>query len=97
MKQEQSQAPVKYEHIASQVNSLLAQWDPIGVPEEWRHSEYTDYVRPILIRIDNRDALIAYLIHMLRDIIGLSYDANNPKHRAEIIEVADKIMSLREV
>jgi hypothetical protein len=82
------------EKIRDQINNLLAEWDPIGVPEYMKHAEYISYVDEIIENSETVDTLISYLEHLVHDTIGLEYDRNNKVHRLDVENLAKKIFIL---
>lgn len=73
------------------INSILAQWNPIEVPDTIAETEYTDYVRRIIAIGDNHNALVTHLERVITESMGLDYDAKSPEQRTEIEEVARKL------
>ncbi len=86
--------------IFENINKVLADWNPISVPENIATIEYIGYVPLILKNIGNRQNLVCCLEDILINIIGLDYDPTNKKHSEDLEHVCDKLMktyqSLRE-
>ena len=58
-------------NLEERVNSILAEWNPIGVPEFIALDEYRDYI-PMLIQHSNTlDSLEATLCHILEDYMEI--------------------------
>jgi hypothetical protein len=80
------------------VNQILAEWDPIGVPDSVAKTEYTDYVPRILEQRDNLDEIVRELEAIVVQDIGLDYNPDNPAQKQHTIKFATKIYeSLRSV
>ena len=76
------------------INNILAEWDPIGIPFSIKFDEYTSYIDPIFSLGNNKNELEKYLIHLVEDIIGLSSD--NKFQKDGIRKSVDKIIQLYE-
>jgi len=77
--------------ILIQINEILSEWNPIGVPDEISQTEYTSYVPRILECLQNEKSLDDCLVKILFDDMGFTYDKNNPSHIEEIVSVVKKI------
>jgi hypothetical protein len=73
------------------INKLLAEWNPIGVPETVRSDEYKAYVDQLIKIGPNNEKIVDYLKKILIDRIGLNYSDDNESQREELILVANKI------
>ena len=75
------------------VNSILAEWDPIGV-REIAKSEYMTYVPRILRVIKDKQKLRYCLEDILINQLGLAYDPNNKEHLLDLQAVRKKLMKV---
>lgn len=74
------------------INSILADWDPIGVGENLAIDEYKGYIPLILQCCLDKKKLMDCLISILTNEMGLYYDLNNPKQNKDIQAVCNKIL-----
>ena len=77
-----------------QVNEILKEWNPIGVPEPVLSDEYSSYISQILERKNNEDKLLEYLEDLLINVIGVEYNPKNKKHKQDVLNVVEKINNL---
>lgn len=83
------------ETIESQINKVLAEWNPIGVPDDIALLEYSSYVDEIASVIADREQLRLYLVNLVSEVIGLPYDDLNRSHRDDMDNVINKLQSLK--
>lgn len=76
------------------VNAILAEWNPIGVPNAIAKFEYSSYVDEILAKASNKTHLVTYLENLVSEIMGLSYDATNASHKSDLEAVAESIIEV---
>lgn len=82
---------MKYSREFESVNKILSNWDPIGVPDNIKFSEYLSYVPSILaVKIDY-EKIISVLRQILDSSVG--HDWENPKHRLDIQKTATEIFN----
>ena len=74
------------------VSEILAEWNPIGVPEVVADSEYTSYVHRLLPYQSDISGLIIEMERIVTDSIGIDYDADNPEHKQHTGRFATKII-----
>src|SRR5687767_11531645 len=84
---------MKYNRDYELVNDILAEWDPIGVPDTVAKTEYTDYVERILVKRDNLDGIIKELETIITADIGLDYNGDNANDKGHTIEYATRIFN----
>jgi len=84
---------MKYTKDYELVNDILAEWDPIGVPDTVAKTEYTDYVQRILIKRDNLDGITKELETIIIADIGLDYNGENPNDKGHTIKYATRIFN----
>jgi hypothetical protein len=82
---------VKYSREFESVNKILSNWDPIGVPDNIKLSEYLSYVPSILAVKSDYEKIISVLRQLLENSVG--YDWENPKHRSDIQKTATEIFN----
>ncbi len=81
----------KYELI----NGILAEWNPIMVPEGIAKIEYTGYVPLIIQNMSSETDLIKCLDNIFRKKLGLSVAPEyNIKYKWDLQKLAKKILSL---
>jgi hypothetical protein len=78
------------------INHVLADWNPIGVPDDIAREEYKDYLPLILQSIEDRQQLMNCLEDILINKIGLDYDPMNREHLADLQAVCDRIIKAYE-
>jgi hypothetical protein len=74
------------------VNQILAEWNPIGVPEGIADSEYTMYVPNMLKFRNDYDGLVEEMKRIVNDIIGITFDNYEKSYKQETLEFAKKII-----
>lgn len=77
-----------------QINSALAKWNPLDVPDFIAEVEYKSYVHDILSIGCKPDALVVYLKNMLEESLGLGLDEDNVRQHREIQELANEISAI---
>jgi len=70
--------------LRQKVSSVLASWNPIGVPAEIAREEYESYVEPIITIGNNPQVLKSYVKKLVSETMGLDYSDENAGNRAEI-------------
>ena len=72
----------------SEIEEILAEWNPVKVPEDLARSEYCDYA-PRLARLGGDELATAdELESILANTMGLSCNPRNQQLKAEIARVA---------
>ena len=74
------------------VNQILAEWNPIGVPEGIADSEYTMYVPNILKFRNDYDGLVVEMNRIVDEVIGLTFDKNEEFYLQETLVFAKRII-----
>lgn len=77
------------------INDVLMEWNPIGVIGSVALDEYGSYMPRLMKVKDNTDLLIKELEDILTKDLGMRYDPSDAEQRQELINVADKIHSIR--
>lgn len=75
----------------SDIEKILAEWNPIEVPANVAHSEYSGYAPKLAALKGDELATIAVLEVILTDTMGLSYNSRNPEQKNEVVTVAKAI------
>jgi hypothetical protein len=78
------------------INNILAEWDPIDIRIYIKYSEYTSYVDKIISIGNNKVKIKVFLIHLVKDIIGLGFDEKNKNNEKDIDNVVENIIKLYE-
>jgi hypothetical protein len=74
------------------VTRVLADWNPIGVPENIASDEYRDYVPMILNALENKENLMKVLEDILINKMELEYDPKNREHLEDLRKVCEKLL-----
>jgi hypothetical protein len=74
------------------VNQILAEWNPIGVPEGIADSEYTMYVPNMLKFRNDYDGLVIEMKRIVNDVIGLTFDNYEESYQQETLVFAKRII-----
>ena len=73
------------------INGILAEWNPINVPEHIALSEYKRYISLILQSMESEEKLLTCLEDILTNKIELEYDSSTPLHKEDLLKVVKKI------
>ena len=76
------------------VNQILAEWNPIGVPEGIADSEYTAYVPNMLKYRNDYVALVTEMKRIVNDVIGLTFDHYDEEYKQETLVFAKRIIQV---
>jgi hypothetical protein len=74
------------------INLVLTEWNPIGVPDDIAKEEYKSYIPLILQSIDDRKRLMNCLEDILINKIEIDYDSTNREHSEDLQLVCDKLI-----
>ena len=74
------------------INRVLADWNPINVPDHVATDEYRAYIPSILQSIESRQQLIDCLTDLLINRLGTEYQTTNESHLKDLLKVADKLL-----
>ena len=74
------------------LNLVLAEWNPIDLPDDIATEEYKGYIPLILQSIENRQQLLNCLEDILINELELEYDYKNKEHLADLQQVCDKLI-----
>lgn len=73
------------------LNKILTEWNPIGVPKRIAEDEYSEYVADLFNIESDLNSISEYLLNICVNSMGLDPDASA---KTEIKEVAKKIVSV---
>ena len=76
------------------VNQILAEWNPIGVPEDIADSEYTTYVPNMLKFRNDYNGLVIEMKRIVNDVIGLTFDNYEESYEQETSVFAKRIIEI---
>jgi hypothetical protein len=76
------------------INRVLAEWNPIEIPENIVTEEYKGYIPLILQSIENRQQLMNCLEDILINKLKLDYDPTNKEHSEDLQQVCDKLIQI---
>lgn len=79
------------ELLVNQINNVLIEWNPIGVPSEIAATEYKMYIPSIISCLRDNKELSKYLEQLLTKQMGLEYSQANQEQRQHLRNVADEI------
>lgn len=79
--------------MENEINSILANWNPIGVPSYIAIEEYRNYVPLIIEKGCDHAILYDYLQHLVGNL-GLEFDLGNSEQVEELKEIAAKIANI---
>jgi hypothetical protein len=80
--------------IYDKINTILYQWNPLGLPIDIALYEYKPYIPEIMRSMRDRQMLIGCLERIITDDMDTGYDKMNMSHKADVVDVANKIMAL---
>ena len=80
--------------LEQQINTILAQWNPIGVPEFIAEDEYRLYVEQIIAVGQSVKDMKLFLLDLIENVIGLGFDQSRLDQCQEIERVAVRITRL---
>jgi hypothetical protein len=78
------------------INRVLAEWNPIEVPQDIAAEEYKGYIPLVLQSIESRQQLMNCLEGILIDRMGLDYDPASREQSADLQAVCDMIIKAYE-
>jgi hypothetical protein len=80
------------EQIIENINRVLADWNPIGVPEDIAIDEYKGYIPSILKSIESREQLVKCLENILINKLEVDYDISNKEYSEDLQQICRKII-----
>lgn len=80
--------------VIENINGVLAEWNPIGVPEDIATDEYKAYIPLIIQALERRQQLMNCLEDILVNKIGVEYDPSNITHVEDLQQVRDRIIQV---
>jgi hypothetical protein len=79
-------------NLESEINKVLAAWNPFPVPEFLAVDEYRYYASQIALIGNDFEKISAYLKKVVGEDLSLGYDDNNPEHRADVEQIANRLV-----
>ena len=80
------------QEILNTINTLLSEWDPIGLPKDIAEDEYMCYAQTIVHKLENNNNNIRdYLITILKDLSSSEEIIHNKKAIDDINSLVIKI------
>lgn len=73
------------------INKVLAEWNPLGVPDELATEEYTSYISTIIRFANDEKQLKNYLEQVLIDDLATGYDKSKKEHYEDLEKVVKKL------
>ncbi|MCH8495679.1 MAG: hypothetical protein LAT57_08635 [Balneolales bacterium] len=80
--------------IIEDINRVLADWNPIGVPEDIAIDEYKGYVPSLLKSIESREQLVKCLEDILINKLEVDYNPTNKEHSEDLQQICEKIIQV---
>ncbi|MEC5395514.1 hypothetical protein [Bergeyella sp. RCAD1439] len=80
--------------IIEDINRVLADWNPIGVPEDIAIDEYKGYIPLILESIKSQEQLVKCLEDILIQKLELDYTPFNKEHSEDLQQACDKLIQV---
>jgi len=80
--------------IVENLNRILAEWNPIGVPYHIAAEEYKGYIPSLLQSIENRQQLRDCLEDILINKLEIGYDPTNKEHSEDLQQVCEKLIQV---
>lgn len=88
---------LRMEKTIESINSVLADWNPIGLDLEIANEEYKSYIPDILRFVGNKNQLFHYLEDILINKMELGYDPMNRAHSEDLEQVCGKIIEAYQI
>ena len=85
---------MEYKENFKELNEILAEWNPIGVPDSISKNEYTNYVTYLYKYKNNYLELVNYLEQLIEEEIGLNYNEKNVEEKKDLIYYAYKLFKI---
>ena len=79
-------------NIVENINQILANWNPLDVPENIAIEEYKGYIPLILQSIKSRQELINCLEDILINQLEVDYDPTNKEHLEDLLRICTEII-----
>jgi len=80
--------------IYEEVNSILAQWDPLNVGTDLALDEYRAYAPRLIRNLGERERLKTELEEILLKEMVCDFQHDDPLHMNSIEELCDKLQSV---
>lgn len=77
------------------INDILAEWNPLEVPEAIAKNEYIGYVPLIMENMINETQLLFCLENILINKLGLEYTRNNNQQKNDLINLCKRLISIK--
>jgi hypothetical protein len=79
-------------NIVENINCILAEWNPIGVPKNIANEEYKGYISLIIQSVESREKLMICLEDLLKNKLGLDYDDEDKAQKESLEHLCDNII-----
>ena len=77
------------------INDLMAQWNPLDVPEAIAKTEYVGYVPLIIENMIDEMQLLSCIEDILINKMGLEYNRNNSQHKNDLINLCKRLIAIK--
>jgi hypothetical protein len=77
-----------------QINNVLAEWNPIGVPQYIVNEEYTGYIPVIVRHLNSREELFCCLEDILTNQMGILFDKESKTDAKDLLTICDKLIKI---
>lgn len=82
------------DNLFTQINEILARWNPLEVPHFIANDEYESYVNGIISQGKDFDKIRSELKRIIEDQMGLTFSDDNPIHNLDLNTVAKEIFDV---
>lgn len=82
------------EKIIENINRVLADWNPLEVPQDIALEEYRSFIPLILNSIGDRQQLIKCLEDILINKLELDYEIENKTQVDDLLQVCNKLIEV---
>lgn len=79
-------------HTIKNINQILANWNPLDVPESIAIEEYKGYIPLIIRTIESHQQLINCLEDILINQLEVNYDPTNKEHLKDLQQICTEII-----
>ena len=77
-----------------EINSILSDWNPIGVDKGVSQTEYSSYIPQIMKSLKDEETLMRCLINILQGM-GIDYDPKNKQMSEDLENICRDLLNLK--
>jgi hypothetical protein len=82
--------------IRKKINMILAQWNPLDVPDFIADEEYISYIDRIIAIGKDNVSLRIFLINTITEQMGLIFNENDKVQNKDMDNIVNKIIAIME-